>query len=38
MIDFLTPMVATVGAIAGVLLLYLVKQIYSTNNPYRDDK
>ena len=37
MIDFLTNMVMIVGSIAGVMLLYLVKQIYSTNNPYRDD-
>ena len=37
MIDFLTYMVEIVGSVAGLMILYLVKQIYSTNNPYRDD-
>ncbi len=35
MIDFLTYLVAGVGTVAGVLLIYLVIQIYSTNSPYR---
>ncbi len=35
MMDFLTYMVAGVGAVAAVLLVYLVIQIYSTNSPYR---
>lgn len=37
MLDFLTNMVTVVGAIAGVLLVYLVIQIYSSNSPYRQD-
>jgi hypothetical protein len=37
MIDFLTYMVATVGAIAGALLIFVVFQIYSSNSPYRTD-
>jgi len=35
MMDFLTYMVAGVGALASVLLIYLIIQIYSTNSPYR---
>jgi len=35
MMDFLTYLVAGVGAVAGALLIYLVIQIYSTNSPYR---
>jgi len=35
MIDLLTYMVAGVGAVASVLLIYVVIQIYSTNSPYR---
>jgi hypothetical protein len=38
MIDLLTYMVAGVGAVGGVLLVYLVIQIYSSNSPYRDDQ
>jgi hypothetical protein len=30
-------MVGTVSAIGIVLLLYVVFQIYSSNNPYRQD-
>ncbi len=35
MMDVLTYMVAGIGAVAGALLLYLVKEIYSTNNRFR---
>lgn len=37
MLDFLTNMVAVIGSIAGILLVYLVFQIYSSNSPYRQD-
>ena len=37
MIDFLTNMVTVVGAVAGVALVYVVFQIYSSNSPYRQD-
>jgi hypothetical protein len=37
MIEFLTYMVATIGTIAGSMLIYLVIQIYSSNSPYRQD-
>lgn len=37
MIDFLTNMVIVVGSIAGILLVYVVIQIYSSNSPYRQD-
>jgi hypothetical protein len=37
MIEFLTYMVATIGTIAGIMLIYLVTQIYSSNSPYRQD-
>lgn len=37
MLDFLTYMVATVGTIAAVALIYVVIQIYSSNSPYRQD-
>jgi hypothetical protein len=34
MIDLLTYMIAGVSAVGLVLLVYLVKQIYSSNSPY----
>ena len=37
MVEFLTYMVAGVGAIASAMLIYLVIQIYSSNSPYRSD-
>jgi hypothetical protein len=37
MIDLLTYMVAGVSVVGLALLLYLLKQIYSSNSPYRDD-
>jgi len=35
MLDILTYMVAGIGALVAVLLLYLVKEIYSTNDGFR---
>jgi len=37
MIELLNYMVAGVAAVGGVLLIYLVIQIYSSNSPYRTD-
>ena len=37
MIELLTYMVAGVSVVGCVLLIYLVKQIYSPNSPYRED-
>lgn len=37
MIEFLTYMVAGVATVACILLIYLVKQIYSPQSPYRED-
>jgi len=37
MLDFLTNMVAVVGSIAAIALVYVVFQIYSSNSPYRQD-
>lgn len=35
MLDILTYMVIGIGSIAGVMLLYVVKEIYSTNSRFR---
>ena len=37
MIDALTYWFITVAAVAGVMLLYVVIQVYSSNSPYRSD-
>ena len=37
MLDFLTTMVAVVGSVAAIALVYVVIQIYSSNSPYRQD-
>lgn len=37
MLELLNYMVGTVSAVGVVLLVYLVIQIYSSNNPYRKD-
>jgi len=37
MIDLLTYMIAGVSAVGLVLLVYLVKQIYSSNSPYTNN-
>jgi hypothetical protein len=37
MIDLLTYMVAGVGIVGCALLIYLVVQIYSPENPYRKE-
>lgn len=37
MIEFLTYLVAGVSAVASILLIYLVIQIYSPESPYRQD-
>lgn len=36
MIDLLTYMIAGVSAVGLLLLIYLVKQIYSSNSPYNN--
>ena len=37
LLELLNYMVGTVSAIGVVLLIYVVIQIYSSNNPYRQD-
>lgn len=38
MLDILTYMIAGVSAVGLALLLYLLKQIYSSNSPYTNNE